>query len=444
MHLSPTVFFIVLAAAALHAGLERARQDPARSLPGDDADLRACGHHRLAGLAITGLPRLAAWPWIILSVTIHLGYYLFLAEAYRRADMSQIYPIARGSAPLLTALCRSLFVHDPVTSGNMAGIVLLGIGVLLISLKGQRHPRAAEPRRHRLRGLTAVTISAYTLVDGVGARVAGDANAYAAALFSVDAYPMLHSALAEGPRGIRAGPRFPPAGHCRRRHVARRLLDRHLGDDGRPDRTRRRDSRDQRALRRIDRGRRPQRADDADSRHLGPCDRRRPRSDAAMVTGWSGLRLGADRGTEVGIGMAGVKDTTTPGHAAFVEPGDRIATFYQDGTLWVEHPAYSQLFYCFDRVPAVVNAEGGPAAGRRPAPHCSLRPSMPRGRRSSMMQRNRPIAASCRALARACISGGTAKEMAAPDKAQSAQTSTAPRIAPRLLPAPPMISMVHT
>ena len=52
-----------------------------------------------------------------------------------------------------------------------------------------------------------------------------------------------------------------------------------------------------------------------------------------------------------------VKTTTTKGSPNFVPPAERIATFDQDGTLWVEHPAYSQLMYCLDRVPAVVAAK---------------------------------------------------------------------------------------
>jgi len=49
-----------------------------------------------------------------------------------------------------------------------------------------------------------------------------------------------------------------------------------------------------------------------------------------------------------------VHHTTDSGDSAFVKPGERIATFDQDGTLWVEHPIYSQLVYCLDRVPAIV------------------------------------------------------------------------------------------
>src|SRR5215469_16640974 len=52
-----------------------------------------------------------------------------------------------------------------------------------------------------------------------------------------------------------------------------------------------------------------------------------------------------------------VEATTTQGSPKFVPPAERIATFDQDGTLWVEHPMYSQLVYCFDRVPAVVKAK---------------------------------------------------------------------------------------
>ena len=52
-----------------------------------------------------------------------------------------------------------------------------------------------------------------------------------------------------------------------------------------------------------------------------------------------------------------VEATTTQGSPKFVPPAERIATFDQDGTLWVEHPMYSQIVYCFDRVPAVVKAK---------------------------------------------------------------------------------------
>src|SRR5271155_806727 len=52
-----------------------------------------------------------------------------------------------------------------------------------------------------------------------------------------------------------------------------------------------------------------------------------------------------------------VHATTDQSNAGFVPPAERIATFDQDGTLWVEHPIYTQVVYCLDRVPAVVKAK---------------------------------------------------------------------------------------
>ncbi len=198
-----SVFFAVLAAAALHAGwnaLIKIKLDPFLAMT---LVCVACGVIALPALLITGLPRLAAWPWVAASVLIHFGYYLSLSEAYRRADMSQIYPIARGSAPLITACISLLALQDHMSPGNVAGIALLGVGVVLISLRGHRHRMAPSRAAVSCALLTAATISAYTVVDGIGARVSDNVNAYAAALFVADAFPMLIFCLwRKGVRGI--------------------------------------------------------------------------------------------------------------------------------------------------------------------------------------------------------------------------------------------------
>ena len=55
--------------------------------------------------------------------------------------------------------------------------------------------------------------------------------------------------------------------------------------------------------------------------------------------------------------VAFVQATTTQGSPTFVSPAERIATFDQDGTLWVSHAMYTQVLYCLDRVPVVVKAK---------------------------------------------------------------------------------------
>jgi drug/metabolite transporter (DMT)-like permease len=186
-----SVFLIVLLAAALHAGwnaLVKVKLDPFLAMT---LIANACAIIAAPLLMITGLAQAAAWPWIFASIIIHLGYYLFLAQAYRLADMSQIYPIARGAAPLMTATVSLVVVRDPITLGGAIGVVCLAIGVVLISLRGQRKLAAPSKLAVLCALATAATICAYTVVDGVGARAAGDANAYAATLFALDGWPML-------------------------------------------------------------------------------------------------------------------------------------------------------------------------------------------------------------------------------------------------------------
>lgn len=142
-------------------------------------------------LVFTGLPGIAALPWLIASTILHVGYYFGLSAAYRRADMSQIYPIARGSAPLLTGLFAVWVLGEPVSLLGGLGIAILGLGILTMSLNDPRDVVRLDARALLYAGLTALTICGYTLTDGIGARAAGNAHAYTAALFVLDGLALL-------------------------------------------------------------------------------------------------------------------------------------------------------------------------------------------------------------------------------------------------------------
>jgi drug/metabolite transporter (DMT)-like permease len=188
--MSPAVFAAVLAGACMHAGwnaMVKLRLEPILTMALITA---AAGVIALPALAWFGLPRFEAWPWLLGSILLHLGYYVALTEAYRHADMSQVYPIARGSAPLLTMLVSVVILREAVAPLAGLGILLLCAGVGLIALsrgKGQR----LRPQALAYAGLTALLICGYTLVDGIGARVAENPHAYSAALFVVDGIPLL-------------------------------------------------------------------------------------------------------------------------------------------------------------------------------------------------------------------------------------------------------------
>jgi drug/metabolite transporter (DMT)-like permease len=137
-------------------------------------------------ILITGWPRAEAWPWLIASVLIHVGYYIGLTRAYERADMGQVYPIARGSAPLLTAGTGIFVLGEPVSPLGMAGIALLGCGIFAMSMKSAADATHMDRKALMYAGFTAVTICLYTISDGQGARVSGDAAAYIVALFILD------------------------------------------------------------------------------------------------------------------------------------------------------------------------------------------------------------------------------------------------------------------
>ncbi len=181
-----TVFLALLAAALMHASwnaLIKVRSDRFASI-----SITALGTAIAAVpvLPFVPVPSLAAWPWIAASVTIHIGYRLFLVRAYDAGDMAQTYPLARGTAPLLTAAGAFFFNNEVPTGIAMLGIVLLSCGTVLMSLRGGLHLERFNHRAVKYALLTAVLISAYTLSDGNGARITTPAISYAAWLFVCD------------------------------------------------------------------------------------------------------------------------------------------------------------------------------------------------------------------------------------------------------------------
>jgi drug/metabolite transporter (DMT)-like permease len=173
-----------LFAAACHAGWNAAIK---RTLdPLATTVLISLGAALLAliALPLAGWPKMAAWPWIIASVLIHLLYFAALIESYRAGDMGQVYPVARGAAPLLTALASPVFVGERVGALAWLGIVLVAGGIMLLSLRWGRDRAKLDRWAVGFALLTALTICAYSLVDGVGARLAGSAHAYSVALFA--------------------------------------------------------------------------------------------------------------------------------------------------------------------------------------------------------------------------------------------------------------------
>lgn len=184
--MDPFVFAAVLFAALCHASwntLLKIRLDPFAT---NALITVASGLIGLAALPFVGIAPVVSWPWVAASIILHLAYYYGLTEAYRTGDLSQVYPIARGAAPLMTAIISTNVLSEDIGLYGWTGVLTLVGGVFLLSLRGGRDITRVDRRAVGFALFTATTICGYSLVDGVGARISGNAHAYAALLFVFD------------------------------------------------------------------------------------------------------------------------------------------------------------------------------------------------------------------------------------------------------------------
>src|SRR5579875_1018816 len=188
--MEPIVFLAVLLAAAFHAGWNTiVKIDLDRVLSITLISL-AAAIVAVAALPFVAVPEASAWPWLAVSACLHTGYKIFLIQAYRTGDLGQVYPIARGAAPLLVSLAM-LAIGEMLTAQATAGIALLVGGVWLLSVRGGRDLAKLEGRAVAYALATSLFIASYTVTDGLGARTNGDAHGYAVWLFVLDGLLML-------------------------------------------------------------------------------------------------------------------------------------------------------------------------------------------------------------------------------------------------------------
>jgi drug/metabolite transporter (DMT)-like permease len=185
------VTFAVLIAAFCHASwnaMIRMRGDKLVSMA---LIVTGAGVLALPGLLFVPPLAPAAWPYVIASATIHLGYSTSLALAYHHGELGKVYPLVRGSAPLTTLLISLLFLEEAIDAGGVAGIIVLAAGIMALALDRGWRVIAASPRGLLYAVATSVCITAYTLCDGIGARVAGNAHPYVIWLFVLDTLPTI-------------------------------------------------------------------------------------------------------------------------------------------------------------------------------------------------------------------------------------------------------------
>src|SRR5262249_9867981 len=163
--MAPVVFTAVLLAAACHAGWNatiKAGLDPLATTV-----LISIGAAIVAAafLPAVGVPPGAPWPWGGASVVVPLRCLFALIERYRGRALGTVDAIARGSAPLMTAIVTTAFVGERLGFAGWSGIILLVAGVMLLSLRGGRDLTRLDWKAVGFALFTAVTICAYSVVD---------------------------------------------------------------------------------------------------------------------------------------------------------------------------------------------------------------------------------------------------------------------------------------
>jgi drug/metabolite transporter (DMT)-like permease len=136
---------------------------------------------------IVPLPPKQAWPFIVASVTVHLAYYWLMISAYRVGDLSLVYPLMRGVAPLITAVAGIVVLGEMPPGIAWFGMLLISAGVFALSFRALGHAPSRSAVTFAL--ANAAVIALYTLIDGHGARVAGNAWSYIVWLFVLDGIP---------------------------------------------------------------------------------------------------------------------------------------------------------------------------------------------------------------------------------------------------------------
>lgn len=191
--MSSLVVAIVLFAAFLHAAWNAAIKVGTNKYFNTVLVTSGAGLVCALVLPFVSQPDVDSWVFMLASVALQVVYFYLLAAAYRQGDMSQAYPLMRGTAPLLVALVSASVIGEAVPTLRWLGLGMLVLGILSLSLSGQTSAsdksQALASRGFAL--LNACFIAGYTVVDGIGVRKSGAPAAYTMWIFLLTALVLL-------------------------------------------------------------------------------------------------------------------------------------------------------------------------------------------------------------------------------------------------------------
>jgi drug/metabolite transporter (DMT)-like permease len=158
-------------------------------------------------VALAPFPLGKCWPYLLGSVFIHVFYNLLLMRSYRYGEFGQVYPLARGTSPLVVTVLAAVFAAERPTVPQVLGVLVISSGLAVLVLAGRRSRSGSAPSRAALlaAGATGLTIATYSTVDGLGVRLSGSPVGYIGWLMLLESLCVPAWALVKRRREVASG-----------------------------------------------------------------------------------------------------------------------------------------------------------------------------------------------------------------------------------------------
>jgi drug/metabolite transporter (DMT)-like permease len=200
--MSPLILSAVLFAALLHATWNAMIKVSGDRLIIMGVTTAATSVLALPILFYLPLPAPQSWPYLVLSTCVHTFYMLVLVRAYGLGDFAQVYPLSRGSAPLLTGILGFLLLNESMQPYELFGMLLIVIGIFGLALETSGGVMRLSRTALFYSLLTGLCITTYSLVDGIGVRLSRNSLSFILWMFFLDGFLVPVIAFTRRPRAV--------------------------------------------------------------------------------------------------------------------------------------------------------------------------------------------------------------------------------------------------
>jgi drug/metabolite transporter (DMT)-like permease len=205
--LSSVVFITVITAALVHASwnsLVKASTDKTLAM-----GAIVIGHVPIAVIILpfATIPDSKSFPYLVTGIVLHFGYQLFLLKSYEHGDLTKVYPIARGTAPLLVGLFSLIVLGVELSNAKILSIIIIGVAVISLAF-GQKSDGQTRRSASTFALITGLFIASYSLIDGLGARVAGTSLGFFCLLAIGNGFLMVAYLARKAPKTLKNLPHY--------------------------------------------------------------------------------------------------------------------------------------------------------------------------------------------------------------------------------------------